>query len=491
MMQQVPRPMPQSYAYPGQPGMNPAPSMDSLMMQGGGYPTKMMRGPNTQSMMSLHYQEKLEYSPEYMKKTMPEFRSSQDVNYYTKEREFATSYYGDKRAPFVSVNPAFRRVDLSPAETYPKVAVATQLQSAQQRAFIGRVPDSSEEQQEKHVQTFTTSRTVSYSTVQMPQKQYASTADFQPQYNNNNNPPAQQQQFPGFMPTTVCSPTSPTQTSPYGSGPTSPGDKKTPPPLPVRGESRSRTLQISEHMKSSSWPATTESSDTFNNEKPDSVISPTDLPPVKLSPSQEYPQRKSSSNSSSSVSSIPMEPNYYQGGDGSGPKSPGVYTAKPYYIEDPATDINPWFSNEQKDKDPSPKYSYSKDTNPPSPPTRDIDPQRTVSGKGRRERRTTTDSLTGAYQSYLEEMLQQEEHLKDAAPSETSPPHPSTPSTPSPDPLSQTAPSPYGPRMQPIAEDHMSRTMAIPQEASVPLKLIHHHHLQQVGGRKRGIKRTI
>ncbi|XP_072040214.1 uncharacterized protein [Amphiura filiformis] len=221
-------------------------------------------------------------------------------------------------------------------------------------------------------------------------------------------------------------------------------------------------------MKSSSWPATTESSDTFNSEKPTSVISPTDLPPVKLSPSQEYPQRKSSSNSSSSVSSIPME--YHHGEEYSGPTSPnpGIYTAKPYYIEDSTPDMDSWFN---KDKDHNQRYSYSKDQNPPSPPTRDIDPQRAPVNANRRERRTTKDSLTGAYQSYLEEMLQQEECLKDVAPSEQAPPSGHSSTAHSPDPLSQTAPSQLGlqQRRQPIMEERLNRTAALSQEAVVPL----------------------
>lgn len=136
--------------------------------------------------------------------------------------------------------------DLQPAIIYPQVVTAVQVQNTQ----AGRMPNGNVSPS----QQMPGMGIANYSMVQMPQKQYASTADVQ-------------------------------------------GEKKVPPPLPTRVDSKNRAQQLSEHhAKSSSWPKTTPQATSTDTTTQTSGISHHSLPPVKLSPSQEEvypPPRKS------------------------------------------------------------------------------------------------------------------------------------------------------------------------------------------------------
>ncbi|KAJ8028127.1 Protein Shroom3 [Holothuria leucospilota] len=262
-----------------------------------------------------------------------------------------------------TVNPSHgvgQGYELQPAIIYPQVVSAVQVQNTQ----AGRMPNGSSSSSSQQVPGM---GIANYSMVQMPQKQYASTADVM-------------------------------------------GEKKIPPPLPTRVDSKNRTQQLSEnHVKSSSWPATKPQQTSTDTPTQSSVISPTSLPPVRLSPSQEqvYPSVSSRSTSgmvysgprkATTISTTVSSSTDYQ-----------VHTAQPFVINEGSTSVtDDWFQG-PKDGYVSPSAMLQPSSNrqsPPSPPTRDIDPE--SSSKKRGPRYNTSDSLYKDYEALLYEFEKHE-----------------------------------------------------------------------------------
>ena len=415
-----------------------SPSMDSLTVLQT-FNARTMRTSNAKSMSNLKgYNEETEVDPGLVKRRVSDYISSstRELSTLGKDKDF---YFvsSEKRGQLIPYNPKFRNVELElqPAETYPKVAMATQLQTAQQRAFIGRVPDMPippESQQP-------TSQVVSYSSVHMPQRQYASSADVRGRYWEDS-PESYQRRH--------MSPTSghAYHTLPRMSPSPTPSDKREPPKPPQRGDSRNKTHQISEHMKSSSWPvpiANTQESKRNDNCTPNSVISPTDIPPVKLCSNQEQLRPTHSKGYSLSGDT---EPSYSYGSepiqstttavpvyssqtevnrDPTGSTFPGMnnknsnkqeslFTATYCYVDDnadhaPETDTNSWFSSSNSQdvqKQQQPSYEYHRG----SPPTRDNVERITEE----------TDPLISDFQSYLQAASEHEECIQGMNPEDSS-----------------------------------------------------------------------
>ncbi|XP_071847310.1 uncharacterized protein [Apostichopus japonicus] len=244
-----------------------------------------------------------------------------------------------------------------PAIIYPQVVSAVQVQNNQ----AGRMPNgnvsSSSQQQVPGVGI------ANYSMVQMPQKQYASTADVL-------------------------------------------GEKKVPPPLPTRVDSKNRTLELSEqhHAKSSSWPATKPQATSTDTPTQSSVISPTSLPPVKLPRSQEqvYPHSwvKKPSGGTGRIAATVSSSSDFQ-----------LFSAQPVLIgEESTTFVEKWFQKRDEPVSSSPPATWHASTrhSPPSPPTRDIDVDRDKKG----QRHQTSDSLYKDYEALLSEFDQQDNNMQ-------------------------------------------------------------------------------
>ncbi|XP_071787096.1 uncharacterized protein [Asterias amurensis] len=397
---------------------------------------RTMRQNNTQSMVNLQRSNnENDIGQGFVKRRVSEYISSSTRELSTAGKDKDLYFVNEKKGMLFANNPNFGNVELQPAETYPKVATATQLQSAQQQAFIGRVPDA-QTRPESQQQTYSTSQVVSYSTVQMPQRQYASSADIHTgsKYWDENTQSFKQRRM------------SPTSGNMYHAvprvtpSPTPSG--REPPRPPRRGDSRNKAHQIGEHMKSSSWPVQTntqESRRNDNNCTPNSVISPTDIPPVKLPSKQDQGRSMHSKGNSISGDSEPYSyeskpvlsstaaPLYssQQPGNRDGSVTfPGMsnkipsqrqslFTAEVCYVDDGTdgtdTDTSSWFSSSYAQDIRSSQTSYDYPQGG-SPPTKDTIDRITEE----------SDPLVKAFESYLGTVSDHQELLVGVNPDESS-----------------------------------------------------------------------
>ncbi|XP_011668090.2 protein Shroom3 isoform X2 [Strongylocentrotus purpuratus] len=312
---------------------------------------------------------------------------------------YSKRYSKGKEAITQGVNPKLRNIrhDLEPAETYPKVVVATHIHSVQSKAVLGRVPDSSDQTGQK----YGGAQDVNIYAVQMPERQIASSADSsvtrnyaQAHSNLSGNPQTSYVQ------------------STFGSNPhsssfaTHHGEiRKVPPAIPKREDSKTKTQAYSDHVKSSSWPVSTISSETTCTLTVCPTILPSDLPPVKLTKTEKLQKSPTHSVTQSN-------PN-----QNSNSTDQHIVQAKRIWIDDASEHE----FNFEDSKMLSSDNTLNTNTRPPSPPVRDNEngnykPKQSKTTRSSDDRFNTSDHLILDYRSFLEKTEQQQENLKSIQP---------------------------------------------------------------------------
>lgn len=294
------------------------------------------------------------------------------------------------------VNPNLRNIelDIEPAETYPKVVVATHITSAKSKAVLGRVPEMGDQKGQ-----YGSVQDVSIHAVQMPQRQIASSADS----SVTRNYAQAHSNLSGYPQTSYVQST-------YGVNPHVGGnahlndgknsERRVPPAIPKREDSKTKTQALSEHVKSSSWPVTTSSIDSTNTVTVSQTIHISDLPPVKerrqRSPPHMVPQPNPNQNSNSTTQEI--------------------YKAQPVWFDESSKMFS--YDESKLLESKSSKFSLDKDdAGPPSPPVRDNDHVQSRERPSRKskstdERYLTGDHLIQDYRNFLEQAEKQEQNLK-------------------------------------------------------------------------------
>ncbi|XP_022086836.1 uncharacterized protein LOC110977222 isoform X3 [Acanthaster planci] len=423
--QTLPQPAPQQAPHLHSPRLDPMEKLTVIET----FHKRPLPHSNTHSMINLHdFKDEAEPGHGFVKRRVSEYiySSNQELSSSRKDKDF---YFvcSDKRESLTPFNPKFRDVNLQPAETYPKVAMATQIKSAQQKAYIGRVPGT-QTPPESQPHTCSSSQVVSYSTVQMPERHYASTMKLTGKYCDENTLPHQQKPEPQVSPTSghlVYRATPRMSPSPTFS------DKREPPTPPQRGDSRNRTQQMSEQRKRPSWPLHAHKMQD-NSGRPSSIT--LEAPPVKLSPQQDQPRpslitgepellytysgepHPDIPTSTSSVSQGELETvgsNTFPGMNRNRDKVDYLYTAVPLYVDpgsdDPETGINSFFPSSSPQNVPE-KQSSLENQPRGSPPTRDSVDRITVD----------SDPLVAALESYMRTAVDHEEQLHGVNPEDSS-----------------------------------------------------------------------
>ncbi|XP_071485869.1 uncharacterized protein [Diadema antillarum] len=298
------------------------------------------------------------------------------------------------------VNPKLRNIELEiePAETYPKVVMATQINSAQSKAVLGRLPDSGDQRGQRYGGR----QDVSIHAVQMPQRQIASSADSAVRRNfvqaqSNLSSQSQTSYMHSIYRSNIG--------NPQGHNDGTVPEKRIPPVVPKREDSMSKTQAYCGHTKAQSWPESTSSPDSTSTVTISQAIHHSEVPPVKLYSGTEK-GHKSPPNSAS-------HPNPNKNSNSA---TQEIYKASPVWYDEAN---NKMFSyGESKLQDGSFKFDFGLDatSSPPSPPTRDIDHIPTKhkgnSSRGTDKRYDTKDHLIQDYRKYLEEAEEQQESLR-------------------------------------------------------------------------------
>ncbi|XP_041461617.1 protein Shroom2-like isoform X1 [Lytechinus variegatus] len=302
------------------------------------------------------------------------------------------------------VNPNLRNIsrDIEPAETYPKVVVATHINSVQSKAVLGRVPESGEQKGQK----FGGAHDVNIYAVQMPERQIASSADS----SVTRNYAQAHSNLAGHPQTSYVQ-------SAFGANAHSTsynsyqGEvRKVPPAIPKREDSKTKTQAYSDHVKSSSWPVSTISSETTCTLTVCPTIQPSELPPVKLMKTEKEQKSPSQSASQSNVN---------QNSNGA---MQDIVVAKRIWIDDAS---EPEF-NFEDGKIPSSDNTLNTNVSPPSPPVRDNENghfklKQSKTTRSSDDRFNTSDHLIQDYRSFLEKTEQQQENLKSYQPDSSVP----------------------------------------------------------------------
>ena len=352
-----------------------------------------------QSMTNLNNndsQESMDPFPGHVQKKKEAFERnilSQSMDRITEEQPdvLAKRMWNEKGVITQGVNPMLRNIsmEIEPAVTYPKIAMGKSIASAQSKGVIGVLPEAGDQRG----QISGSGQDVSIHTVQMPQRQIASSADSSVTRNY-----AQNHRNLSHYPQTRCIASGYPPTAQFQSS-SHPVERKVPPAIPKREDSKKRTQAYcnSEHQKSSSWPATTSSPESTNTLTFSQTIQPSDLPPVKERVKRSPPPSQSHPNPNKNSNSTTQE----------------IYQAKPVWYDGSVFNYD-----ETKVLNTEMTFASNTDsTCPPSPPTRDIDHlqiKQKPNGTSRStdERYQTNDNLIKDYKDFLEQTEKQEENVR-------------------------------------------------------------------------------